>query len=111
VSSEISGRLKDNYLSQLGDIVISLLPAGSISGAPKDKTVEIIKEAEKEERGFFTGVAGYFDGEKLDSAVLIRFIEQSGEKFYYRSGGGITTQSNTEDEYNEAIAKVYVPVY
>jgi para-aminobenzoate synthetase component 1 len=111
VSSEISGRLKDNYLSQLGDIVISLLPAGSISGAPKDKTVEIIKEAEKEERGFFTGVAGYFDGEKLDSAVLIRFIEQSGKKFYYRSGGGITTQSNTEDEYNEAIAKVYVPIY
>lgn len=111
VSSEICGRLKDDYLSRLGDILISLLPAGSISGAPKNKTVAIIKEAEEEDRGFFTGVAGYFDGEKLDSAVLIRFIEQVGSDFYYRSGGGITTQSQAEDEYDEAIAKIYVPVY
>jgi para-aminobenzoate synthetase component 1 len=111
VSSEIIGQLASDYPSQIGDILASLLPAGSVSGAPKAKTLEIIKKSERETRGYFTGVAGYFDGENLDSAVLIRFIEENENKFYYRSGGGITTQSNVIDEYNEAIAKIYVPVY
>ena len=109
VSSEIVGDLSSNDC--IGSILLSLLPAGSISGAPKKKTVQIIKEAEKEKRGFYTGVFGYFDGANLDSAVMIRFIEQEGESFYYRSGGGITAQSEAEKEYQEAIDKIYVPVY
>jgi para-aminobenzoate synthetase component 1 len=111
ISSEIAGDLPDDYLSHLGSILISLLPAGSVSGAPKRKTIQIIREAEKEKRGFYTGVFGYFDGVKLDSAVMIRFIEQEGEQFYYRSGGGINAQSEAEKEYQEAIDKIYVPVY
>ena len=111
VSSEIRGKLSEDYRSRIGNIIMSLLPAGSISGAPKAKTVEIIQEAEQEAIGYFTGVAGYFDGKNLDSAVLIRFIEQTEKDYFYRSGGGITTQSNAQDEYNEAIAKIYVPVY
>ena len=88
-----------------------LLPAGSISGAPKKKTVEILKDIENEPRGFYTGVFGIFDGENLESAVMIRFIEQQGEKLYFRSGGGITSMSNPEEEYKEALQKIYVPVY
>jgi para-aminobenzoate synthetase component 1 len=111
VSSEICGKLPTNYQSSIGSILVSLLPAGSISGAPKDKTLQIIREAEKEKRGYYTGVVGYFDGKYLDSGVMIRFIEQEGKQFYYRSGGGITSQSKMESEYQEAIDKIYVPVH
>lgn len=110
VSSEIVGDLPDDYLSTLGNILVKLLPAGSISGAPKTKTVEIIQQAEQEKRGYYTGVVGYFDGENLDCGVMIRFIEKKNGTFFYRSGGGITTQSIAEAEYQETIDKVYVPV-
>lgn len=110
VSSEITGRLPENYRDQLGDILFKLLPAGSICGAPKAKTLEIIKEAEGYDRGYYTGVCGYFDGENLDSAVMIRFIEQTADGLVYKSGGGITFQSDLDKEYAELIQKVYVPV-
>lgn len=110
VSSEITGTLPNNYHEQLGDILLALLPAGSISGAPKQKTTAIIAEAEGEQRGYYTGVFGYFDGEQLDSGVMIRFIERVENTLYYRSGGGITTQSDAKTEYQEVIDKVYVPV-
>jgi para-aminobenzoate synthetase component I len=109
-SSEVTGDLPENYAERLGSIIISLLPAGSISGAPKPKTIEIIKEVEKEKRGYYTGVFGYFDGKNLDSGVIIRYIEQNKDERFYRSGGGITSQSNVLDEYNEVIQKIYVPV-
>lgn len=111
VSSEISGELPENYRAQLGDILFKLLPAGSISGAPKPKTLEIIETAETYERGFYTGIFGKFDGTNLDSAVLIRFIELIDNQFVFKSGGGITAQSNCQNEYNELIHKVYVPIY
>ncbi|MBT1703134.1 aminodeoxychorismate synthase component I [Chryseosolibacter indicus] len=108
VSSKIAGRLQP--VTALGTLLIKMLPAGSISGAPKRKTVEIIQEAEKEERGYYTGVMGMFDGKNLDSGVMIRFIEKKNGKYFYRSGGGITVQSNCESEYQEALEKIYVPV-
>ena len=110
VSSEIVGDLDAEYRSRLGDMLIRILPAGSVSGAPKHKTLEIIRRAEKEDRGYYTGVFGIFDGANVDSGVMIRFIERKGSDFYYRSGGGITTQSLPENEYQEAIDKVYVPI-
>ncbi len=110
VSSVITGKLDQNYKAGLGDILLKLLPAGSVSGAPKPKTLEIIREVEEKERGYYTGVFGYFDGTELDSGVMIRFIEKKGEEYFYRSGGGITTQSVVELEYQEVIDKVYVPV-
>ena len=110
VSSEIVGTLDKNYYSQLGDILVALLPAGSICGAPKKKTVEILTQAEQERRGYYTGVLGLFDGVNLDAGVMIRFIEQVKDKYYFRSGGGITTQSDPEIEYQEMIDKVYVPI-
>lgn len=110
VSSEITGVLPEGYHKSLGDIISSLLPAGSISGAPKPKTLEIIHEAEGYDRGYYTGVMGVFDGKHLDSAVMIRFIEQQGQQLVYKSGGGITARSTAEQEYQEMIDKVYVPL-
>ncbi len=110
VSSKISGDLPKNFQQNIGTILFSLLPAGSISGAPKKKTLQIIAKAEKEKRGYYTGVFGYFDGRNMDSAVMIRFIEQEGTDFYYRSGGGITAQSEVAKEFQEAMDKIYVPI-
>lgn len=111
VSSEISGELPENFHENLGQIFDALLPAGSICGAPKEKTVEIICEAETHNRNFYTGVFGFFDGENVDSAVMIRFIEQNENDFTFKSGGGITHQSKAKEEYNEMIDKVYVPIH
>lgn len=111
VSSEIVGDIQDDFFEHLGDRFFTLLPAGSISGAPKAKTIEIIQEAEGYDRGFYTGVFGYFDGENLDSAVMIRYIEQDGEQLIFKSGGGITTFSDCIKEYEELKDKVYLPIY
>ena len=110
-SSLISGDLPEDYRKTLGDRIFSILPAGSVSGAPKRETLKIIKENERYERGFYTGVMGYFDGENMDSAVMIRFLEKTRNGLIYKSGGGITAQSDAFSEYQELIDKVYVPVY
>lgn len=110
MSSEISGELPENYYEYIGDILIKILPAGSISGAPKKKTLEIIKEAEQYKRGYYTGIVGIFDGHNLDSGVMIRYIEQTHEGLIYKSGGGITAQSNIDEEYQELIDKIYIPI-
>lgn len=110
VSSEITGQLGPDYPCRLGDIFRDILPAGSISGAPKKKTVEIIEQNEICPRGFYTGIFGIFDGVNVDSGVMIRYIESVRDKMYYRSGCGITHQSDMQSEYNEMNEKVYVPV-
>lgn len=111
VSSEIVGDLDKDYTSQIGTIFDKLLPAGSICGAPKKKTIEIILEAESYNRNFYTGVFGIFDGQNVDSAVMIRFIEHENNQLIFKSGGGITAKSDCESEYNEMKQKVYVPIY
>jgi para-aminobenzoate synthetase component 1 len=110
VSSEITGSLGLGYENHLGDIIGAMLPAGSVTGAPKLETVRIIKESENYERGWYTGIFGVFDGKSLDSGVMIRFIEKKGNDFYFKSGGGITYMSDPLKEYEELITKVYVPV-
>jgi para-aminobenzoate synthetase component 1 len=111
VSSEIRGLLPEDWKSQLGDLLFHMLPAGSISGAPKPKTLEIIHRNENYIRGFYTGVCGLFDGDSLDTGVMIRFIENTPEGFVYKSGGGITSFSDLDKEYQEYLDKIYVPVY
>ncbi len=110
VSSEISGELESNWHERVGDIITRLLPAGSISGAPKPATLKVIRESEPDDRGYYTGVTVLFDGDTLESCVNIRFIELNVSGMIYRSGGGITAQSDCQSEYEELIAKVYVPV-
>lgn len=109
VNSEIMGQLPDNWRDNFGNLLIKLLPAGSISGAPKQKTIEIIEEAEGEKRGYYTGVFGIYDGNNVDSAVMIRYMENYAGGKQFRSGGGITAMSKLEEEYKELINKVYVP--
>jgi para-aminobenzoate synthetase component 1 len=109
MSSEIRGTLPDDYSGQIGDILLRLLPAGSISGAPKKKTVDIICSVENYDRGFYTGIFGIFDGINLDSGVMIRYMEQTNTGMVYKSGGGITANSICEEEYRELIDKIYVP--
>lgn len=109
VSSHISGDLSDTWEDEIGDILKELLPAGSISGTPKKSTLDIIRDIEKYERGFYTGIFGVYDGKKFDSGVLIRFIENTKDGLVYKSGGGITLDSEARSEYNEMCQKVYLP--
>ena len=132
-SSEISGRLPEDYQEHLGEILDAQLPAGSITGAPKDKTMQIIQEAEGYDRGFYTGIMGIYDQGELNSAVMIRFIEEEtspvdfeadgkknfkanagkkpkeSRKLYFKAGGGITSKSDCRREYEEVIQKIYLP--
>ena len=140
-SSEISGRLPEDYPHHLGEILDAQLPAGSITGAPKDKTMQIIQEAEGYDRGFYTGIMGIYDHGELNSAVMIRFIEEetspvdfetdgeknfkasegkgdeaskgkrdeASRKLYFKAGGGITSKSDCQKEYEEVIQKIYLP--
>ncbi|MEO1923026.1 MAG: aminodeoxychorismate synthase component I [Nautiliaceae bacterium] len=110
VSSEIEALLNNNWQKKWLDIIQQMLPAGSVTGTPKKKTVEIIKQTENYNRGFYTGIFGITDEKTfLDSAVIIRYIEKKDGLFYYKSGGGITIDSNPKDEYEELIKKVYIP--
>lgn len=129
MSSEISGKVKPQFQNKIGSLMKTLLPAGSILGAPKTKTLEVILEAETHKRDFYTGISGYFDGENMDSCVMIRFVENknfveiSGEKsaenlskvksqkLSFKSGGGITHLSKLADEYQEMKNKIYVPIH
>jgi para-aminobenzoate synthetase component I len=110
MSSEISGNLPDGYKQRLGELLFELLPAGSVTGAPKEKTVKIIRETETYDRGFYTGIFGGFNGISFTSAVSIRFIENTDGGLVFKSGGGITALSDARSEYEELLNKVYVPV-
>nr|CAI78770.1 Anthranilate/para-aminobenzoate synthases component I [uncultured Campylobacterota bacterium] len=109
VSSHISGYVGESWHVEIGTILKSLLPAGSISGAPKKSTLEIIDEVEGYDRGYFSGVFGVYDGITLDSGVMIRFIQKSENTYIYKSGGGITLDSDANLEYNELQDKIYLP--
>ena len=110
VSSHITGKLRENYLNCPGDVLANMLPAGSITGAPKKATKLIISNAETHDRNYYTGVWGYFNGALFDCCVIIRYLERSPEGFTFKSGGGITSLSDPETEYQEMLSKVYVPL-
>lgn len=110
VSSEVTGQLPSDWRHSIGHILSQMLPAGSISGAPKRETLRIIQQTERYARGFYTGICGHFDGENLDSGVMIRFIKKENGQLYFCSGGGITSQSEAEKEYQEMLDKVYLPI-
>jgi len=109
VSSKITAKLEENWKGQIGTLLDNLTPAGSITGTPKKSTVGIIDTIENYNRGFYTGVFGVFDGKELRSGVMIRFIEKEGDTLFYKSGGGITLDSDAQNEYEELIDKIYLP--
>ena len=108
-STHIKGELPNSWKSHFAHYLDLLLPAGSVSGAPKPQTLEIIRNTETDSRGFYSGVFGVFDGTTIQSAVAIRFLELKGDKVYYRAGGGITHLSQFENEFDELLQKVYLP--
>ncbi len=109
VSSKITAKLPFDWKDNLGTLLKQILPAGSISGTPKKSTVNIINHVEDYDRGFYTGVFGVFDGETLRSGVMIRFIEKENDRLFYKSGGGITIDSEAKSEYDELLDKIYLP--
>ncbi len=110
-SSNIGGQLPPNWQANLGTLLAKLLPAGSVSGAPKPATLDLIRRAENSPRGYYCGIGGYFDGQQLDTCVLIRFItEHPGGGHVFHSGGGITASSQWEDEYAELQRKIRIPL-
>jgi len=109
VTSHISAKLPQGWHSHIGTLLDHLTPAGSISGTPKKRTLEIIDEVEDYQRGFYTGVFGIWDGTSLTSGVMIRFIESQNGQLIYKSGGGITLDSDPQKEYAELIDKIYLP--
>lgn len=100
-SSEISGRLPEDYPHHLGEILDAQLPAGSITGAPKDKTMQIIQEAEGYDRGFYTGIMGIYDQGELNSAVMIRFIEEETSPVDFEADGEKEFQGKRRKEAEE----------
>lgn len=110
-SSLIQAHLPRDWQDELGTLLARMLPAGSVTGAPKLWTCRVIEKAETCSRGYYTGIFGVFDGEGLESAVSIRFVERlSPGRLLYRSGGGVTTLSDPVAEYEELCRKVYLPL-
>lgn len=108
-SSEIRGEIGDDDRGRAGDIIFGMLPAGSITGAPKPATVSLIASAERCRRGWYTGVFGHFDGKRMESAVMIRCLQRDTDgTLYFHSGGGITVNSIQEEEYSELLTKIYL---
>ena len=109
VSSKITAQLDTKWRDSIGTLLDNLTPAGSITGTPKRSTTHIIHNIENYDRGFYTGIFGLFDGQNLRSGVMIRFIEKQGQTLYYKSGGGITIDSDAQSEYEELLDKIYLP--
>jgi anthranilate synthase component 1 len=102
--SHVQGKLKAG-LSQF-DALRSCFPAGTVSGAPKIRAMEIIAELEKEKRGPYAGAVGYFDfSGNLDTAITIRTIVIKNNIAYIQAGAGIVADSIPECEYQESLNK------
>ncbi|MEJ6952174.1 anthranilate synthase component I family protein [Natronospora cellulosivora (SeqCode)] len=104
IVSEVEGELADNYSSL--DALKSVFPAGTVSGAPKIRAMEIIDELEKDPRGVYAGAVGYIDLKgNLDTCITIRTIYQIEDKIFIQVGAGIVTDSVPEKEYDETLNK------
>lgn len=104
IGSTVRGTLRDG-LSAL-DAVDSILPAGTLSGAPKIRACEIINELENNKRGIYGGAIGYIDFTgNLDTCIAIRLAYKKNGKVFIRSGAGIVADSVPEKEYQECINK------
>ena len=88
------------------DAVAAVLPAGTLSGAPKIRACEIIAELEGDRRGLYGGAVGYLDfAGNLDLCIAIRIAWKAGGKVYVRSGGGVVADSRPDAEYRETVNK------
>ncbi|TFK64077.1 anthranilate synthase component [Pluteus cervinus] len=106
LTSQVSGTLREG-LSRF-DAFRSIFPAGTVSGAPKIKAIEIISSLEKERRGVYAGAVGRFDfaEDEMDTCIAIRTMTFKNGVAYLQAGGGIVFDSVEEDEYVETINKL-----
>lgn len=101
ICSEVKGRIKEGFDGF--DAIKSILPAGTLSGAPKIRACEIIEETEKEARGIYGGALGYIDFTgNMDTCIAIRMAVKKGNKVTVQAGGGIVADSVPEAEYLES---------
>lgn len=88
------------------DLFVSAFPAGTVSGAPKIRAMQIISELEPQKRGLYAGAIGYFGyNGNLDTCIVIRTIVMKGEKVYITAGAGIVADSDPKMEYQETLNK------
>lgn len=104
LTTNVQGKLKQDLDSI--DAVRELLPAGTLSGAPKVRAMEIIEELETQKRGVYGGAIGYigYDG-NLDTCIAIRTVVKKDGIAYVQAGAGIVLDSDPESEYQETISK------
>lgn len=104
IGSTVKGEIRDDKTSL--DAVDAVLPAGTLSGAPKIRAMEIINELENNKRGIYGGAIGYIDFTgNLDTCIAIRTAFKKNGKVFVRSGAGIVADSVPKSEYNECINK------
>jgi anthranilate synthase component 1 len=88
------------------DLFVSAFPAGTVSGAPKIRAMQIISELEPEKRGLYAGAIGYFGyNGNLDTCIVIRTIVMKGKRVFINAGAGIVADSDPETEYQETLNK------
>lgn len=105
IVSMVEGRKKGEFHPL--DLVSSFLPAGTLSGAPKIRAMEIIDELESVRRGLYGGATGYIDfSGDMDFCITIRTMIKKGDRVYLQAGAGIVADSVPENEYKECCNKV-----
>jgi anthranilate synthase component 1 len=104
IGSVVEGDIADGYSGL--DAITAVLPAGTLSGAPKLRSIELIDELEKNKRGIYGGAIGYLDFTgNMDTCIAIRLAYKKSGKVFVRSGAGIIAQSVPESEYQECLNK------
>ena len=104
ICSQVEGDIKDDCDAL--SAIESVLPAGTLSGAPKIRACEIIEELESEERGVYGGALGYLDFTgNMDTCIAIRMAVKKDGRVYVQAGGGIVADSIPENEYQESANK------
>ena len=107
IVSQLSGEIENEM--RFSDIFKAVFPAGTVSGAPKIRAMEIIDELEKGNRGIYSGTVAYLGFNKnFDSCITIRTILKKGDRLYIQAGAGIVADSVPENEYFETINKAKV---
>jgi len=104
ITSNVNGQLDEGL--DAFDALRACLPAGTVSGAPKVRAMEIIDELEPHRRGPYAGAVGYFDfGGNMDTCIALRTMVVQGDRVYVQAGAGIVADSVPENEYQETLNK------
>jgi len=104
LGSTVCGEILDDKTGL--DAISAVLPAGTLSGAPKIRAMELIEEMEGDSRGIYGGAIGYLDlTGNMDTCIAIRIAYKKNGKVFVRSGAGIVAGSDPESEYRECMNK------